>query len=403
MSLNKNNKENIYKIIMLIIIVALVTFILTTVFLYNKFSTTLGKKYNVTDTNVKMTAKINSLKRILERDYLGDMEEQKLVDGAIKGYVSGVGDEYTEYFTKEEMEEFKQETEGNYVGIGIYMTKNTRDNTIVIIAPIKGSPAEKAGIKTGDIIKKVDGVEYTGDEYEKISTYIKGKSGTKVNLEVERDGEPISFEIERRKIELYPVESEVLENNIGYINLTSFDENCSKKFKENYDKLISQNIKSLIIDVRNNGGGIVDEALKIADFALYKDKKIITTVDKSGKETEEKSKKDKIINIPIVVLVNENTASASEILAVALKENGSAKVVGTRTYGKGVIQELLTMPDGSGIKITIEEYYTPNHNKLNKEGVTPDEEVKLPENIKNIYNLEKKEDTQLQKAIEMLK
>ena len=403
MSLNKNNKENIYKIIMLIIIVALVTFILTTVFLYNKFSTTLGKKYNVTDTNVKMTAKINSLKRILERDYLGDMEEQKLVDGAIKGYVSGVGDEYTEYFTKEEMEEFKQETEGNYVGIGIYMTKNTRDNTIVIIAPIKGSPAEKAGIKTGDIIKKVDGVEYTGDEYEKISTYIKGKSGTKVNLEVERDGEPISFEIERRKIELYPVESEVLENNIGYINLTSFDENCSKKFKENYDKLISQNIKSLIIDVRNNGGGIVDEALKIADFALDKDKKIITTVDKSGKETEEKSKKDKIINIPIVVLVNENTASASEILAVALKENGSAKVVGTRTYGKGVIQELLTMPDGSGIKITIEEYYTPNHNKLNKEGVTPDEEVKLPENIKNIYNLEKKEDTQLQKAIEMLK
>lgn len=402
--MNSNtNKEKVYKIIMLIVIVALVTFILTTVLLYNKFSTTLGKKYNVTDTNVKMTAKINTVKRILERDYLGDMEEQKLVEGAVKGYVNGVGDDYTEYFTKEEMEDFKQETEGNYVGIGIYMTKNTRDNTIVIIAPIKGSPAESVGIKTGDIIKKVDDVEYTGDDYEKISSYIKGKSGTKVKLEVERDGEPLTFEIERKKIELYPVESEVLENNIGYINLTSFDENCSKKFKENYDKLISQNIKSLIIDVRNNGGGIVDEALKIADYALDKDKKIITTVDKNGKETEEKSKKEKTINIPIVVLVNENTASASEILAVALKENGVAKVVGTRTYGKGVIQELLTLPDGSGIKITIEEYYTPNHNKLNKEGVTPDEEVKLPENIKNIYNIEKKDDTQLQKAIEMLK
>ena len=400
---SKTNKEKIYKIIMLIIIVSLVTFILTTVLMYNKFATTLGKKYNVTDTNVKMMAKINTVKRILERDYLGNMEEQKLIEGAVKGYVNGIGDEYTEYFTKDEMDDFKQETEGNYVGIGIYMTKNTRDNTIVIIAPIKGSPAESAGIKTGDIIKKVDGLEYTGDDYEKISSYIKGKNGTKVNLEVEREGETLNFEIERRKIELYPIESEVLENNIGYISLSSFDENCSKKFKDNYDKLVEKNIKSLIIDVRNNGGGIVGEALKIADYALDKDKKIITTVDKKGKETEEKSKKEKIINIPIIVLVNENTASASEILAVALKENEVAKVVGTRTYGKGVIQELLTLPDGSGLKITIEEYYTPNHNKLNKEGVTPDEEVKLPENIKNIYNIEKKDDTQLQKAIEMLK
>ena len=337
---SKANREKIYKIIMLIIIVALVTFILTTVLLYNKFSTTLGKKYNVTDTNVKMTAKINMVKRILERDYLGNMEEQKLIEGAVKGYVNGIGDEYTEYFTKDEMDDFKQETEGNYVGIGIYMTKNTRDNTIVIIAPIKGSPAESAGIKTGDIIKKVDGLEYTGDDYEKISSYIKGKNGTKVNLEVEREGETLNFEIERRKIELYPIESEVLENNIGYISLSSFDENCSKKFKDNYDKLVEKNIKSLIIDVRNNGGGIVGEALKIADYALDKDKKIITTVDKKGKETEEKSKKEKIINIPIIVLVNENTASASEILAVALKENEVAKVVGTRTYGKGVIQSV---------------------------------------------------------------
>lgn len=400
---SKKNREKVYKIIMLIVIVALVTFIFTTAFMYNKFSTTLGKKYNVTDTNVKMNAKINTVKRILDRDYLGEIQEQKLIDGAVKGYVDGIGDEYTEYFTKEEMDEFKQETEGNYVGIGIYMTKNTRDNTIVIIAPIKGSPAESAGIKTGDIIKKVDDVEYSGDDYEEISSYIKGKSGTKVKLEIERDKEILNFEIERKKIELYPVESEILENNIGYINLTSFDENSSKKFKENYDKLIKQNIKSLIIDLRNNGGGIVDEALKIADYALDKDKKIITTVDKKGKETEEKSKKEKVVDIPIVVLVNQNTASASEILAVALKENDRAKVVGTRTYGKGVIQELLTLPDGSGIKITIEEYYTPKHNKLNKEGVTPDEEVELPKNLDNLYSIEKKDDTQLKKAIELLK
>ena len=400
---SSTNKEKIYKIIMLIVIVALVTFILTTAYMYNKFSTTLGKKYNVTDTNVKMTAKINTVKGILERDYIGEMDEQKLIEGAVKGYVSGVGDDYTVYFTKEEMDDFKQETEGNYVGIGIYMTKNTRNNTIVIIGPIKGSLAESAGIKSGDIIKKVDGVAYTGDDFEKISSYIKGKNGTKVSIEVEREGKTLNFEIERKNIELYPVESEVLENNIGYINLSSFDENCSKRFKESYDKLSKENIKSLIIDLRNNGGGIVDEALKIADYALDKDKKIITTVDKSGKETEEKSKKDKSISIPIVILVNENTASSAEILAVALKENERAKIVGKGTYGKGVIQELLTLPDGSGLKITIEEYYTPNHNKLNKEGVTPDEEVDLPKNITNIYNIERKDDTQLQKAIEMLK
>ena len=172
---SKTNKDNVYKIIMLVVIVALVTFILTTVYMYNKFSTTLGKKYNVTDTNVKMTSKINTVKGILDRDYLGEMDEQKLIEGAVKGYVSGTGDDYTEYFTKEEMEDFKQETEGNYVGIGIYMTKNTKNNTIVILGPIKGSPAESAGIKSGDIIKKVDGVEYTGDDYDKISSYIKGK------------------------------------------------------------------------------------------------------------------------------------------------------------------------------------------------------------------------------------
>lgn len=400
--MNKENYKKIYKTVMLIIVVSLITFILTTVVMYNKFSS-LSDKNTVASGNAKLNAKINSIKKVLERDYLGEIDEEELVEGAIKGYVDGLDDEYTEYFTKEEMEEFKTETEGNYVGIGIYMMQNTKDNNIVVLAPIKGSPAEAAGIKSGDIIKKVDGKEYTDEDFDIISTYIKGKEGTKVNIEIQRGNETLTFDIERKNIELYPMESEVLENNVGYINVQSFDDRCAKDFKENYDELRKKNITSLIIDLRNNGGGIVDEALEMLDYILEKDSTMLITIDKNGKEEIEKAKKNPSIDLPIVVLVNENTASASEIFASALKENNKATIVGRKTYGKGVIQELLTLSDGSGIKITTEEYYTPNKNKINKEGITPDIEVELPEDSGNEYSVERKDDTQLKKAVEVLK
>ena len=369
--------------------------------MYNKFAST--EKSTIVLGNDKLNFKINSIKKVLEKDYLGDIDEEKLVDGAIKGYVDGLDDEYTEYFTKEEMEEFKTETEGNYVGIGIYMMQNTKDNNIVVLSPIKGSPAESVGIKSGDIIKKVDGKECTAEDFNIISTYIKGKEGTTVNIEIQRGNETLTFDIERKNIELYPMESEVLENNVGYINVQSFDDRCAKDFKENYDELRKKNITSLIIDLRNNGGGIVDEALEMLDYILEKDSTMLITIDKNGKEEIEKAKKNPSIDLPIVVLVNENTASASEIFASALKENNKATIVGTKTYGKGVIQELLTLSDGSGIKITTEEYYTPNKNKINKEGITPDIEVELPENLDNEYSVERKDDTQFKKAVEVLK
>lgn len=399
---SKIDKNKIYKIIMLIAVVSIVTFIITTVYMYNKFSITIGNKYNVTDSNVKLNAKINSIKKILDNDYLEELDDEKLMQGAIKGYVDGVGDEYTKYFTKEEMEDFKQETEGNYVGIGIYMAKNTKENTIIVLTAIKGSPAEAVGIQSGDIIRKVDNVEYTGDDFDKIASYIKGKQGTKVNIEIERDGNRIGYDVERKKIEMYPVESEVLENNIGYINLPSFDKDCSKKFQEKYEELNKQNIKSLIIDLRNNGGGMFDEAVKIADYILDQDKTIVITVNNKKEETVEKTKKKSSVNVPIVILVNENSASASELFAAAIKENDKAKIVGTKTYGKGVIQELLTLPDGSGLKITTEEYFTPNKNKINKQGVTPDVVVEESKEVKNAGD-NKKNDVQLQKAIELLK
>ena len=393
------NSKKIYKSIMLIMVVAIITFILTTTFLYNKLATK-SIYANILDSN--FVRKIYTLKKIIDSEYISDANEDDLIDGAIRGYVEGLGDEYTEYFTKEEMEEFKTETEGSYVGIGIYMLKNTEDNTIVILAPVENSPAEEAGLLSGDIIKQVDGVEYTGDDFEKVATNIKGKEGSIVKLVIEREGKELEFEIKRKKIDLYPIKEEVLENSIGYINITSFDEGCAEEFKDAYTKLSKSNIKGLIIDLRNNGGGIVDEALEIADYILEKDKVILITKDKSGNEKIEKSTKKPIINIPVVILTNENTASASEILTAALKENEKATIVGEKTYGKGVIQELITLSDGSGIKITTEEYYTPNRNKINKIGIEPNKEVSLPETISSSYNVERKLDTQLQEAIKIL-
>ena len=399
--MNKEKSKKIYRTIMLIIVVALITFIITTAIMYKTFSE--ENKGTFLSSNNELNSKINNIKRILKKDYIGEIDESKLEDGAIKGYVDGLDDEYTEYFTKKEMEEFKAETEGNYVGIGIYMAKNSKDNNIVVVSPIEGSPAETAGIKTGDIIKKVDGKEYTADDFETISTYIKGKEGTKVNLEIERNGETLTFEVERKNIDLYPMKSEVLEENIGYINIPSFDDGCAKEFQENYNELKEKKVTSLIIDLRNNGGGIVDEALDILDKLLDKDSVLMITKDKNEKEVVEKAKNKASIKIPVVVLVNENTASASEIFASALQDNNRAKIVGTKTYGKGVIQELLTLSDGSGIKITTEEYYTPNRNKINKVGITPNEEVNLPDNVAGTYNLERKDDTQLRRAVDMLK
>ncbi len=395
-------EKKIYRTIMLIIVVALVTFILTTCVMSNNTYKKDGSYTNISE-NLKLNTKLNTIKKIINEDFLGEVDETKLTEAAIKGYVEGLDDEYTEYFTKEEMEEFKTETEGNYVGIGIYMLKNTKDNNIIVLSAIKGSPAEEAGLKTGDIIKKVNDKEYTAEEFEKIASDIKGKAGSKVKLEIQRGEETLTFEIERKKIELYPIESEVLENDIGYINISSFCEDCSSKFKENYDKLKRKNIKSLVIDLRNNGGGIVDEALEILDSILNKDSIMLITANKKGEEKIEKAKKKPTIEVPIVVLVNENTASSSEIFAAALKENNKAKIIGTKTYGKGVIQESITLSDGSGIKITTEEYYTPNRNKINKIGITPDIEVDLEEKTKNITEISRDQDTQLKKAIETLK
>lgn len=392
--MNKEKTQRIYKIIMLIALVAFITFIITTVFLYN---TNLGNtKYVLVSNNDNTIAgELARFRTIIDEYYLGEVDENKLKESAIKGYVEGLGDEYSEYITKEEYEEYEINIMGNYVGIGIYMSVYKDSDEIVVLSPIEDSPAESAGILTGDIILKVDGIEYDGEHLDEASAAIKGEEGTKVKIEIKRNEQIMELEIERKKVIVNPVKSEVKENNIGYIKLTSFDEETSKIFKEKYEELQKQNIQSLIIDLRDNGGGIVQEALTIADYMLEKDSKMLITVNKKENEVIETAKTDPIITIPVVLLVNENSASASEILAGALKDNNRAKIVGTKTYGKGVIQELLRLKDGSAIKLTTEEYYTPNRTKINKVGIEPDE---LVENKKD-----EKTDLQLQKAIEMVK
>ena len=285
----------------------------------------------------------------------------------------------------------------------LIIAASASDNTIVVISPIKYSPAEEAGILPGDIIKKIDGTEYNGDSMDAAANNIKGVEGSTVKLEIQRGQEIKTFEITRKKITTNPVIAEKLENNIGYLEITSFDEDTAVNFKGKYEELKAQGITSLIIDLRNNGGGLVDETLKIADYIVPKGKELLVTVDKDGKEEIEKSQEDVLIDMPIVVLVNENSASSSEILAGALKDLNEATIVGTTTYGKGVIQQLLTLRNGAGLKVTVEEYYTPNRTKINGVGIEPNEKVELPETVKNPLLVKREEDTQLQKAIEILK
>lgn len=400
--MEENKKYKVYKMLMIVALSVFITFMITSISLYTYFVEN-PVSVSANNTNKDISSKLTKYREIIDKYFLGDVDDEKLEEGAIKGYIEGLGDPYTEYISKEDMDTYLDDTMGNFVGIGIYMIKNTQYDKIQVLSTIKGSPAEKVGIQAGDLIVSVDGVEYKASDMTVASNNIKGEAGTKVVVEILRGAETIKYEITREKVKVNQVEGKVISNNIGYIQFTSFDETTAEDFKAKYEELAKQNIKSLIIDLRNNGGGIVDQALEIADYMTDKDSVLLYEVDKNNKETVRKSKNDAIINMPIIILTNENTASASEILAGALKDLGKAKTVGTTTYGKGVIQQILKLNDGSGIKITIEEYQTPNRNKIHKVGIEPDEKVELPESVQNSLSIKESEDTQLQKAIEMLK
>ena len=406
----KTKGNKIYRTIMLVVLVAFITFFLTSIGMYTYFSNNPGNFINIETFLSKnsdektITDKLAEYRKIIDKYYLkDDINDKDLEEGAIRGYIAGLNDKYTEYVSKEEMNEYDDDLAGEFVSIGIYMIQDSEKDRIRILAPMKGGTAIEAGIQAGDLIKSVDGVEYNSDQSTEVSNAIRGEEGTEVTVEVIRDDQTLTYTLKRTKVIINPVEAEVLENNIGYISFTSFDENTYEEFKNKYKELEQKEIKSLIIDIRNNGGGIVDQARDIAGCILDKGSTVLYEIDKNGNEQEVKTSTDPIINVPIVVLVNENTASSSEILVGALKDYEKVKIVGEKTYGKGIIQLLLTLPDGSGIKITSEEYLTPKRNKINEVGITPDEVVELPKEQKNTIIVDKEKDPQLQKAIQMLK
>ena len=398
--MQSNKFVRVYKSIMLILLTATITFIITSTVINTKNSQKTSAKSVSTDTYSRV---FQTFHKYLNEKYLYDLNENEMLESAIKGYVAGLGDEYSEYITADEMKKYMQDTIGKYVGIGVYLANDKENNQVVILTPLKGSPAEEAGIKPGDVILKVDGVSYTGEQLTECSNALKKEEGTIAEVEILREGDTITLNIERKSIKVHHVQTTMLEDNIGYVYISSFDEGTYDEFMEDWEELKARNVKSLIIDIRGNGGGIVPEALNIADLMVEKDKTLLITNGKKEGEKPTKSTKDKEIDIPVVILMDKSTASSSEILAAAVRENNeNVKLIGKTTYGKGIIQTIFTLSDGSGLKLTTDEYFTPNHNSINKVGIKPDIEVELPEG-ESIYTVSLEEDTQLQKAIEILK
>ena len=392
--------QKIYKIVMLIIITALISSLVTLIVVNEKFiSSTSLSHIAGGDGTTGIETTLAAIHTILEDEYLGELDDEQMLEMAVKGYVAGVGDEYTVYYTPEEMDEQYDTAMGNYVGIGIYMVVNYEEGTITVVEPMENSPAAEAGLQEGDLITKVEGEEVTVDNITEISDKIQGEEGTTVNLEITRGEEKIDVEVERRRIEISHINSRMIENDIAYIQVTDFDGGAAEEFRKNYEELKAQGATSLIIDLRDNGGGVVDEAIDMLEMICDKGSTLLIESDKDGNETITKSEEDPIIDVPIVVLVNWNSASASEIFAGALKDYNKATIIGTKTYGKGIIQSLMRLSDGSGLKVTTEEYCTPNRNKIHEIGIDPDITVELPEEIEELTD---ENDTQLQRAIEEL-
>lgn len=329
----------------------------------------------------ELIGEMESLKGLLDKNFLFDYEEEDLYNGALKGMFANLGDPYTSYYPAEEFTKLMENLDGRYKGIGVTVSAS-KEGTIKVIQVFEDSPAKEAGMKSGDIIKSVEGKEFDATELDKAVGLIRGEPGTKVKLEVIRisedkpEGEEIPMMVERRDVKVDTVFAQnisIADKNIGYLRLSAFDDITWDDFKEKYSKLKNSDIDGLVLDLRNNPGGSLDVCLNIADTFLDEGV-IVTTEDKNGNVITEKSDAD-MDDIPMVTLINENSASASEILAGAFKDRGRSKIVGKKSFGKGIVQKLFPLENGAGAKITISEYKTPNGEKINKIGVKPDVEV----------------------------
>lgn len=343
--------------------------------------------------------KLSVLKGLIDENYIGDVDEEALEEGIYKGYIQGLEDPYSVYYNEEETKDLYETTEGEYSGIGAVLSQDLESGVITLVQIYEDSPAAKAGLKDNDILTKVGDIEVTGMDLSEVVTYIKGEKGTDVDLTVLRgeDAEEITVTATRDTVEAQTVKYEMLEGQTGYLSVSEFDSVTYAQYEEALNELTAQGMTGLIVDLRNNPGGNLNTVCEMLDLVLPKGT-IVYTEDKDGKRETATSDDEHQINVPMVVLVNGNSASASEIYAGAVQDYGIGKIVGTQTYGKGVVQQIFDLGDGTSVKLTIAEYFTPNGRSIDGEGITPDVEVEYEADENN-----PEADNQLEKALEVMK
>lgn len=343
--------------------------------------------------------KIAELKKLIDKNYLHDVDEEELQEGIYKGYISGLDDPYSVYYDEEETKSFYETTEGEYDGIGAVLSQNMDTGIITLVQIYDDSPAMKAGLQDEDILYKVDKEEVTGEDLTEVVSHIKGEKGTTVDITVLRgeENEEVTVTVTRDTIQAQTVEYRRLEDNLGYIAVSEFDSVTYDQYQQALEDLQNQGMQGLIVDLRNNPGGNLSTVCDMLDLMLPEGL-IVYTEDKDGNRQEMTSDDEHQFNLPMTVLMNGNSASASEIYAGAIQDYGLGKIVGTQSYGKGVVQQIFDLKDGTCVKLTIAEYFTPNGRNINGEGITPDVEVEYEKDENN-----PDADNQLEKAMEILK
>lgn len=393
-----NKRTALFWALILVIVTAFSTFVVA-----NTVAISLGNKVVIAQKDfetLRSMEKLLGLKEYIKGYYVEGAEDNKLIEGAIKGMFESLGDPYSVYMTREEFKNFNESTKGSYGGIGVIVTRS-EDGYVTVVAPIEDTPGERAGLKTNDKIIKVDDKDVIGIDLEAAVTLMKGKKGTQVILTVMRDNvkEPQEFKIIREDIILKTVKSNMMENNIGYIRISMFDEDTGAEFRKALNALKSKDMKGLIVDLRQNPGGFINQCVEVAD-ELLDEGLVVYTEDKAKKREDYKSKRGKL-EVPFVVLIDEGSASASEIVSGAVKDRKAGLLIGVKTFGKGLVQSIEQLKDGSGMKLTTQKYYTPNGISINKVGIQPDIEVKALE-IREGQKPEDVKDVQLDRAVKEL-
>lgn len=352
--------------------------------------------------NRKAIKKIEELLAYIDLYYNDEYDAEDVRDAIYKGTMSGLGDPYSVYYTADDYKDLQISTSGNYYGIGAGLAQNANTMEVRVSKVYEGTPAEKAGLQDGDQILKVDDIEATSMELSELVKNIRGEEGTTVHLQVYRESteETLELDVERANVDLPSVSCEMFEDGIGYIQISEFQSNTAKQFQEAVENLQGQNMKSMIVDVRSNPGGLITSVVDILDQILPEGI-VVYTEDKYGKR-EEYTSDSKCMKLPIAVLVNENSASASEIFAGAIKDYDYGTLIGTKTFGKGIVQSVYPLEDGDAIKITTAKYYTPKGNYIHKVGIEPDITLEYDYSGPKDKKYDKQYDNQLQKAVEIL-